>query len=72
MMLCTQCRVITLHLHDLYNHPHAGYGITVHGVQHGLGDGLKQVLRLLHTLRHVSQINDPNIRSARGLRLHID
>ena len=30
-------------------------------VQHGLGDGLKQVLWLLHIIRCISQINDPNL-----------
>lgn len=38
---------VWLCLHDLHNDTHAWNGIPVHCIQHGLGDGLKQVLWFL-------------------------
>lgn len=56
---------VWLCLHDLHNDTHAWNGIPVHCIQHGLGDGLKQVLWFLQ----VSKITIVNKDSQRHSQL---
>lgn len=54
-----------LHLHDVNNHSHTRHCIPVHSVEHRLGDGLKQVLRFLHTsMSFTSLLNISSIKVA--------
>lgn len=49
--------LLSLYLHDMYDNSHARHCISINCIQHRLGDGLKQVLWLLHDLTHFSNKN---------------